>query len=89
MIVKEESKIEKVNVMIHQRNEILDELKDNLNKAWNQMKMIKGGPICGTRLCFLINPTLLFQVIAHMTQWKNCPCFHKPYEVLEKIGIVA
>lgn len=35
---EEESKVEEVNMIIKERNLILDELKDNLSKAQNKMR---------------------------------------------------
>lgn len=33
MLVEEQSKVEEVNELIRKRNEVLDELKENLHKA--------------------------------------------------------
>ena len=37
-LVEEASKVDEVNVQIHERNHILNELKENLSKAQNRMK---------------------------------------------------
>lgn len=37
-LVEKESKVKEVNLMIHMRNEVLDELKDNLHKAQERVK---------------------------------------------------
>lgn len=84
-LVEEESKVEKVNALIKERNLVLDELRENLNHAQAKIK-ISVDKNC-KELEFLIGDHFC-SLIACLNE-KLSPQFYGPYEVVEKVGKVA
>lgn len=86
-------KVEEINRMIHERNTILDELKENLTRAQEWMKYTDKNR---RELQFQIGDKVLLKMqpykfcsLASKPNEKLSPRYYEPYEILEKIGAVA
>lgn len=92
--VEESSRIEEVNTMIRDKNLILDELKSNLNRVQEKMKLVvdKHRPEVefevGDRVFLKLQP-YHFRLLASCPNEKLSPRFYGTYIVLERIGKVA
>lgn len=93
-LVEEDSKLKEVNIMIKQRNLILDKLKENLMKAQERIKSVvdrrrkRNGLPAGEHV-FLQIQSYCFRCLASWPNKKLSPCFYKPYEILERVGQVV
>lgn len=93
-LVEKESKVEKVNTMIKEKNLTLDKPKESLTKAQEQMKRmvdkgrreIKVG--VGDDVFLKIQPYHFRSLASHLNE-KLSPHFYGPYEELEQVGKVA
>lgn len=89
--VEETSKLEEVNMIIKDRNIILDKLKDNLRKAQNKMKKFadhKRREVCHevSDQVFLKMQPYRYRSLATQPNGKLNPRFYGPFEILEKVG---
>lgn len=92
--VEEESKIEKVNVLIREHNAILDELKENLQQAQNRMEKFANRKRREVHFevgdhVFLKFQPYRFCSLATRPNKKLNPHLYEPYEIVEKVGTVA
>lgn len=92
--VEKPSKIEEVNVMMKQRNEILERLKTNMHKAQQRMKMLADRNRreveleVGDQAYLKLQPYRL-RSLASRPNEKLSPRYYDHFEVEEKIGQVA
>lgn len=93
-LVKDDSKVEEVNALIKERNLILNDLKENLNKA--QARMKKNIDRSHRNVSFGIGDSAFlrlqsyhFCLLASHLNEKLGPQFYNPYKIVEKIGKVA
>ena len=93
-LVEEASKVDEVNVQIHERNHILNELKENLSKAQNRMKKfvdVKRREVSlevGNLVFVKLQPYRL-RTLAKRPNEKLSPRYYGPYKVVERLGAVA
>ncbi|XP_044500293.1 uncharacterized protein LOC123221524 [Mangifera indica] len=93
-LVDEPSKIDDVDAMIKQRNEILDRLKRNLHAAQERMKKIADKSrrelefSVGDQVFLKLQP-YRFRSLATKPNEKLSPRFYGPFQIEERIGSVA
>ena len=88
------SKVENINQLMQDRNQLLDELKEQLAKARNRMKIQADKHRreleleVGEQVYLKVQPYKLKSLAKRHNQ-KLSPRFYGPYEVLEKVGAAA
>lgn len=93
-LVEKESKVKEVNLMIHMRNEVLDELKDNLHKAQERVKKMmkkrrREVQFKVRDLVFLKFQPYCFEFVPTRFNENLSPCHYGPYEILAKVESMA